>query len=170
MDFTSLKNYPIDFVLIALVILSGIFQKKYFTYQKINGATKTLIVSAGFTIVYALLIKLSGAYSKDLPLKWFFSYVVATSLYEVIYKQLLEKYFPDKKETPVIKMFVLLALVLPLMSFGRGGSTAAANEMLEQSKGLAAVAFLGVFLTAIILAWGILFVHKNTELIKQKLK
>jgi predicted branched-subunit amino acid permease len=88
---------PIDFIIIFLVLLAGQFQKKYLFNLTMNGAWKTLVVSLVFTLIYAVLVAFSGSFSKDLPMRWFFSYVLATSLYELILKKFFDKYFPEAK-------------------------------------------------------------------------
>ena len=104
---------PLDPMVIFLVIVAGLFQKKYLDKIKINGSWKTLIVSTVFTVVYAVLIKLNGSYTKDMPMKWFLGYVTATSMYELFLKEFFAKYFPDE----VKKVGILLFLYLPFMSF-----------------------------------------------------
>lgn len=79
----------IDFVIVGLVLLSGFFQKRYFSGFKISkaneghdSAMKTLLVSAVVSVVYILLIKdpeKGNSWSK-----YFISYFAATSLYELI--------------------------------------------------------------------------------------
>jgi len=113
----SIDNLPLDFPVIVLVLLAGLFQKKYLETINLNGAWKTLIVSALFTIIYLMLIILAGNYSKALPLKCFFSYVTATSLYELFLKKFLSKYFPDA----VTRIVIVL-----LFSFSAGISPAKA--------------------------------------------
>lgn len=97
-DFTGL---PIDFVMIVLVVLSGIFQSKYWTEGKnISGAWKTLITSFLFCWIYVAIRIFIGVAQKEDALKWFFSYVLATSLYDLFLKKWLSKYFPDNKNNP----------------------------------------------------------------------
>lgn len=115
----SIDNLPLDYVVIILVILSGEFQKRYLAdiksigKLKINGAWATLMVSAVFTIAYALLVKLSGAYSRDLPLKWFLSYVTATSLYELFLKALLKRFMPTDA---LVKLIIICTMLAPMTS------------------------------------------------------
>ena len=96
-NFFKSLNLPIDVVIILLVLLAGQFQKKYLFNLQWNGALKTLVVSFIFTTIYAGLLIVSGKYNSDLPVKWFFSSVLATSLYELILKKLREKYCPGDK-------------------------------------------------------------------------
>lgn len=96
LDFLRPDKYPIDFVIVALVIFAGIFQKKYLADVNMSQATKTLITSLLFSVIYAVLIAVAGKYCKDLPVRWFFSYVLATSLYELLLKKFIKKYFPDE--------------------------------------------------------------------------
>jgi len=116
----SFDQLPLDPIVIVLVLLAGLFQKKYLPAGSfgetinLNGAWKTLIVSTIFTLVYALLIAMAGKYTKDLPLNCFFSFVTATSLYELFLKKFLGKYFstgslgPDNTTTIVIVCMLLL--------------------------------------------------------------
>ena len=99
-DFFQPDNLPIDYVIILLVLLAGQFQKRYLFHMNMSGAMKTLLVSFVFTFVYAILLTLSEGFTKQLPLRWFFSYVVATSLYELILKRWIEKFFSDSKKIP----------------------------------------------------------------------
>ena len=104
----TFNNMPIDPVVIVLVLLAGLFQKKYLETINISGAWKTLIVSTIFTLVYAILVALAGNYTKELPLKCFFSFVTATSLYELFLKKFMSKYFPDSA-TKLVIVFLLAA-------------------------------------------------------------
>lgn len=99
-DFLQPDKYPIDFIIILLVLLSGEFQKRYLCHWNASGATKTLIVSALFTMIYALLVVLSTGYAKELPLRWFFSYVLATSLYELLLRKWFSKLFGNEDSSP----------------------------------------------------------------------
>jgi hypothetical protein len=99
MDFSQLLQpgaLPIDLVMIILVLLGGLFQKKYLSDININAAWKTLIVSFTFCAVYAILYSIAYKYQKELPLRWFFSYVTGTSLYELLLKNFLKKIFPQE--------------------------------------------------------------------------
>ena len=118
MDFnnlTSLGGLPIDLVIIILVLLAGQFQKHYLSdvFPKVNGAMKTLATSAVFTLIYALMIWVAGKFTRELPLNWFFSYTVATSLYELLFKKLSAKYFP---EDTTVKLLILVCFMPALMS------------------------------------------------------
>lgn len=84
-------NLPIDTVMIILVLISGLFQKKYFGDIAISGASKTLLASFVFCSIYCLLFSLANGFREDLPLKWFFSYALATSLYELLFKKIFNK-------------------------------------------------------------------------------
>jgi Na+/H+-dicarboxylate symporter len=90
---------PIDIIMIALVLLSGIFQNKYFSEWKFNAAWKTLIVSFVFCSIYAAIYFIQHGNLKDMLMKWFFSYVVATSLYELLMKRFMKKLFPEEENT-----------------------------------------------------------------------
>ena len=94
-DFLQPDKFPIDYVIIVLVLLAGEFQKRYMVDWKANPAMKTLVTSLLFTMIYAILVIVSSGYERQLPLRWFFSYVVATSLYELLLKKWFKKIFPD---------------------------------------------------------------------------
>lgn len=78
----------LDFIVVAIVLVSGFFQKMYLKgiiFSKddaYDSALKTLLVSAVFSTIYIFLIKdpdKSSNWSK-----YFLSYVFATSLYELL--------------------------------------------------------------------------------------
>lgn len=163
----SLNNMPLDPVVIVLVLLAGLFQKKYLETISINGAWKTLIVSSIFTLVYALLVALAGNYTKELPLKCFFSFVTATSLYELFLKKFLGKYFPDNT-TKLVIVFLLAGLT------GCSSAHAAApltpGDLAAQQatlKSLGALLISVLFTAVLTIATGIVIVHKLLILKKQ---
>ena len=84
--FNENNNY-IDVVVITLVILGGYAAKKYWVTEtgKPSDAIKTLAVGTVFTIVYTLLTHLQG-HAVNM-VKCFVSYAVATSMYEIIIKE-----------------------------------------------------------------------------------
>ncbi len=99
MDFLNLLqpgNLPIDMVMVFLVILSGQFQKKYLADIKMNGAWLTLLTSFVFCCLYGMAFSFAYGFTPDLILKWFFSYVLATSLYDLF----LDKWINKNNETP----------------------------------------------------------------------
>ncbi len=98
LSFLQPFGLPIDTIMIFLIILSGQFQKKYLDDINIGGTKKTLIVSLFFCGVYAWLFSVAYHYEKELPLKWFFSYVTGTSLYELFLKKFLDKFSPDNQK------------------------------------------------------------------------
>jgi hypothetical protein len=85
--FDTILN-AIDFVIVALVLVSGFFQARYlkgFSLSKnesYDSALKTLMMSAIFSTVYILLIKDPEKASNWA--KYFLSYVFSTSLYELL--------------------------------------------------------------------------------------
>lgn len=93
----SPETLPIDFVMIVLVLFGGFFQKKYLTDVKASAAMKTLIVGTLFCSLYILLKIMNGAVKPDEPVRWLFSYVFATSMYELLMKKFVNKYFPEDK-------------------------------------------------------------------------
>ncbi|OPZ95493.1 MAG: hypothetical protein BWY70_01991 [Bacteroidetes bacterium ADurb.Bin408] len=93
-NFLQPFGLPIDTVMIFIVVLSGEWQKKYLAdVTRFNGALKTLLVSFIACTIYGFLFSFAYKFQRDLPLKWFFSYVVATSLYELFFKTLIGKLF-----------------------------------------------------------------------------
>jgi hypothetical protein len=78
----------IDLWIIAIVLCSGFFQKKYFQGFKISkdpsydSALKTLALSFVVSLIYIYLVK-DPAKSSNWS-KYFFSYFGATSLYELL--------------------------------------------------------------------------------------
>ena len=97
------EKYNVDPVIILLVILAGFFQKKYLCKWiiskdgKFDGALKTLLVSAVFAAVW---IALSPERSKDDIRQYFFSYVFATSLYELILRPFSKWIGSETDSTP----------------------------------------------------------------------
>jgi hypothetical protein len=106
----SFDQLPLDPIVIVLVLLAGLFQKKYLETINLSGAWKTLIVSTIFTLIYALLIAMAGKFTKELPLNCFFSFVSATSLYELFLKKFLGKYFPDSSTIVMVCLLLLPGL------------------------------------------------------------
>jgi|SRR5688572_11483945 len=79
----------IDLIIVGLVLLAGFFQKKYLChwcwYKKdgtYDSALKTLAVSAIVCTIYILLLKDPDKASNWV--KYFISYFMATSIYELI--------------------------------------------------------------------------------------
>lgn len=86
----------IDWVIVLLVIASGYFQSAYLKDLNINDALKTLMVSfiaAGFYLVLA-----GNLTDKASLAKYFFSYFIATSLYEILLKGWTRKLIGDQKK------------------------------------------------------------------------
>ena len=94
MDFLSsiwtAVTAHIDPVIVALVLLGGFFSKRYLFEVNIKEVYKTFIVGTLITCIYLLLLKLNGQFYKADYTKYFVSYTVATSLYEILFKQLSE--------------------------------------------------------------------------------
>jgi hypothetical protein len=160
----SFDQLPLDPIVIVLVLLAGLFQKKYLETINLSGAWKTLIVSTIFTLIYALLIALAGKYTKELPLNCFFSFVTATSLYELFLKKFLGKYFPDSTTIVVVCMLLLPGLTscssAPMQHTGTPltpGDIAAQQATLKSLGAL----LVAVLVTAVLtIATGIVCVHK----------
>ncbi|SHN45964.1 hypothetical protein [Chitinophaga sp. CF418] len=80
----------IDWIVIALVLLGGEFSKKYLVNLNVPVAVKTLIVGTLFVCLYIGILAIAGDLDrKRLPIT-FFSYCVATSLYELVLKYVID--------------------------------------------------------------------------------
>ena len=73
---------------ILLFIAAGYIQKTYFAwYVKVGEAWKTLILGSFFSLFYALLVR--DATAKSTWVEFAASYIFATSLYELLLKDLV---------------------------------------------------------------------------------
>lgn len=80
----------LDWILFLLVLAGGYFQSAYLKgikLSKSNDATvKTLLMGSIFCFIYLAILKMNGQLPKEVWAKYFFSYVAATSFYEIILK------------------------------------------------------------------------------------
>lgn len=76
----------IDFIAVLLVLLGGLFAKHYMTWWNAPTALKTLVMGTLFLVVWCIIQHGAGKLNADGLGKMFFSYCVATSLYELILK------------------------------------------------------------------------------------
>ena len=105
MDFINellTANIKIDFVIIALVIAGGYFQKKYWISEKPLPAIKTLAVGTLFSLIYLSLTMDFNTFDsvRSGLLSGFVSYALATSFYELIVKHVVDiivKFFKPKQ-------------------------------------------------------------------------
>lgn len=81
----------LDIIIVVLVIAAGYAAKKFWKYGSPSMAWKTVIVAAIFVGIYTLIAWLSNQLTEAYWSKCFVSYTVATSLYELILKQLKQK-------------------------------------------------------------------------------
>jgi hypothetical protein len=89
-------NANIDWVIVILVIASGYFQSAYMKDLNFADALKTLLVSFIASGIYLLL---AGDLNDKASLaKYFFSYFIATSLYEILLKGWTKKLIGDQKK------------------------------------------------------------------------
>lgn len=73
----------IDWIIVLFVIASGYFQTFYTKrITQISGAIKTLILS--FVVVTIYLFLEGSLFNKQMLSHYFFSYFMATSMYEII--------------------------------------------------------------------------------------
>lgn len=77
----------LDLLLLSLIILSGIFITKYVSNNKISDVYKVLIASVFISII---LYFVDGCTSECLK-RYIFTYLFATSFYELIVKFFIEK-------------------------------------------------------------------------------
>ena len=90
-------HLPIDYFMIILVIAAGQFQKKFIPELCMHGSWKTLIVSFVFCAIYAMAYSYAYQFKPDMPLRWIFSYAIATSFYEIILRKYLSRYIDDNE-------------------------------------------------------------------------
>lgn len=95
LKFMQWDSLHLDGVIILLVISSGFWSKKYLETVNIVPAWKTLIVSFVFTCIYILLLIFSNNFRVEKIVDYFISFAIATSLYDLILKPLLKKFFPN---------------------------------------------------------------------------
>lgn len=92
-QITDALTSNIDFIALALVILGGLFTKNYLSaapmpplWLRLPTALKTLIVGSLFMSIWVTLQLITGTLHKADLSRLFFTYCVATSLYELILK------------------------------------------------------------------------------------
>jgi len=88
-------NANIDWVIVILVIASGYFQNAYLKDLNFADALKTLLVSFVVSGIYLLLV--GDLNDKASLARYFFSYFIATSLYEILLKSWTKKLIGDQK-------------------------------------------------------------------------
>lgn len=86
MEIISSITSNLDIVMIACVLLGGLFAKKYVSSLKWDTVHKTLLVGSLFAAIYVGILAIEGKFVKTDLSKYFFSYAVATSLYELVLK------------------------------------------------------------------------------------
>lgn len=80
----------IDPIIVGLVLLSGFFSTRYLFELNIKDVYKTFIVGTILTAIYLFLLNVNGMLLRADYTKYFVSYTVATSLYEILLKRLTE--------------------------------------------------------------------------------
>lgn len=80
----------IDWVVMMLFILGGLFAKNYFTDWKLSTAWKTLLVGSLFVLIYVLVQWWAGKFHIHDIDRYVFTYFATTSLYELILKHFFE--------------------------------------------------------------------------------
>lgn len=98
----------IDWICVFLVLCGGFFARRYMRDWnilpllgrdiKIGNAFKTLLMGSAFITGYLVVMYLSGELHKEDYTKYFISYCVATSLYEIIVKPFIKVLGLEKKK------------------------------------------------------------------------
>jgi hypothetical protein len=85
-----LKEIHIDPIIAMIIVAGGFFSKTYLKDLtnigrfKFTDAWKTLLVGSIFITVYIIILSLTNAFPQDMWLEVFYSYIFATSFYELI--------------------------------------------------------------------------------------
>ena len=93
MEIVNYLTAHLDYIVLAIVFLSGFFQERLWPYdqhrlvkdKKYDTTLKTFFISLFFSAAYIFLVKKEG----ELEISWtkyFLSYFAATSLYELLIK------------------------------------------------------------------------------------
>lgn len=80
----------IDPISVLLVLAGGFFAKKWLKEIAINDTFKTLIVSTVMITGWVIIQHASGMLTKEDYPKFFLSYCLATSFYELLIKRLVQ--------------------------------------------------------------------------------
>jgi hypothetical protein len=80
----------IDIWVFTLVIAGGFFAKRYLSWLKVPTVFSTLIAGTFFVLGYLVAMKISGILLKTDAVKYFVSYALATSFYELLLSWLIE--------------------------------------------------------------------------------
>lgn len=102
----------LDFIAVILVLLGGIFAKHYMTWWKAPTALKTLVMGTLFLVIWCVIQHGADKLNADGLGKMFFSYCVATSLYELILRYVFD--WLAKKGINLSTTIVLMAVALTL--------------------------------------------------------
>ena len=84
--------YHVDMVIVILVFAAGIIQQHYMkeVFPKISGSLKTLFFSFMFFIIYLFIKAYAGTLKKVNMENYFVSYAIATSVYELFVKSVIQ--------------------------------------------------------------------------------
>lgn len=80
----------INWIIVVLVLLGGEFAKKYLCNVNLPVAIKTLIMGTLFTGVYIAITAVYTDFDKAQMPDFFLSYCIATSLYELALKYVID--------------------------------------------------------------------------------
>lgn len=96
----------IDWVVVVLVLLGGLFAKRYLDDLNyigkfhIGDALKTLFVATLFVGIYMVIQAITGQFKPEFLSKYFISYCFATSMYEIVLKKFFKFIGGDSPDNP----------------------------------------------------------------------
>jgi uncharacterized membrane protein len=99
MSYLKWDALHLDAVVMLLVICAGFFQKKYLANVNLLPALKTLIVGCVFVSIWVLIKWVNKSLERDKVEDYFISFAVATSLYDLVLKPILNRLFPKENES-----------------------------------------------------------------------
>jgi hypothetical protein len=113
MEFLDvLKEFHLDYKVIAMVLAGGFFAKTYFKWNHIHigkfrmaltDAWKTLMIGSFFVSLYIGITFLVQGFPKEIWLDVFYSYIFTTSFYELLlqpFVKMIKKKFGDEEPKP----------------------------------------------------------------------
>ena len=95
-DILTFVNENLNYKLLLVIVLGGIYITKYSKrVTKIADVYKVLIASFLFSIIFYLI----SPCGRDCAHEYLFTYLFATSFYEVIVKEIINKINPNDTRT-----------------------------------------------------------------------
>lgn len=81
----------LDFMVMSLILISGIFVKNFLKSWKWDVAVKTLIISTIVVALYVAIKVITKSFDVGDIEKYFLTYIFTTSMYEILLKQFFDK-------------------------------------------------------------------------------